>query len=416
MSSPRRKRPRTCTYQCDGIVQKLADCFPKDGPLPEYESRDMRADIDNAGLLIHGPALAALIEIDKRGGFFRQTDVKDALVERWAHRRSELLEWGLKRKCSDFQQTMALMTYVFRVMLSHVRERCDQFNALASDSISSKNHPQWLRDIYDKIEPVQGDDQMAAEERRPHPCFAFRADEDSPGGVEQDAEVPEIIFKYIEPVGTEMRAFALLSDGDRLEADGYADGGTGFAVATFKTAGVVDTMITEIPSLYISADKKKLMTPEPVAMNKGGKMKKPAAAKGGMMKKPAAAKAVAKKPAAAEKPDAKEEEETKPSDEEGASSKEADAEDEEGDEEPEGLSLDDILQAGLDLLPQEAADTFELEPGKKTYTHDPNTEADYEAMVNSASKIQITLARAKQRVVRFTSQTSSSYLLICQRG
>eukprot|EP00959_Pyramimonas_sp_CCMP1952_P297558 6224800-Pyramimonas_sp.AAC.1 len=90
-----------------------------------------------------------------------------------------------------------------------------------------------------------------------------------------------------------MRAFALMSDGDRLEADSFKSGEGGFAVAIFKNAGVEDTMLTEIPSMYISDDKKNLLAPVPVGVPKKSARpkKKPAAAKPKVkppVKKPAA--------------------------------------------------------------------------------------------------------------------------------
>eukprot|EP00959_Pyramimonas_sp_CCMP1952_P463094 9484328-Pyramimonas_sp.AAC.2 len=387
MSTPP-KQFRNCSFHAENAPELISKCFERDGPLIDYPSTDMKVGIDMGALEKQKTPIARLILVDVRGGFFRQGDIKKGLEDVWAHRREEITDWGALHTCTDINSSLDLMAYKLRVMMSHIREKHSQFQKLEGEKYG-KAHPKWIRDIYENIVPVKPD---GKEDHRqaPHPLFAFRGpegdDDDDDDGDHPD-EPATIIFKYVEPAGGEMKACALLSDGGRVEASKFTDGGNGFAIAHFKHNGEEGiTLETEIPSIHIDETGAKLTIPK-VAKTKASGKKRPAATKG----KPAAAAKAAAVPAGAE--------------EDGGAD-----EAEEGDEEEcepdavvdDATSVDEIVKAGFALLPESAADFITLQSGKKTYTIDPNTQSDHDSMTDSASpsKIQVILAKGTGEKVK----------------
>eukprot|EP00959_Pyramimonas_sp_CCMP1952_P457874 9475683-Pyramimonas_sp.AAC.1 len=240
--------------------------------------------------------------------------------------------------------------------------------------------------LYDLID---GDDKYDNKPGRTlHPLPAFRQAygqdvSEEASGEEDDIE---IVFRYVEPSKDKkyMCAFALLSDGGRIPAIRYEKIEYGFATAFFNFKDTESELHTGVPASSIIDDGAHLQLKKMTAAKSKAGMKRPAAA---------SAKPASKKPAAAAAPDEEEEEG-------GDEAKEEETEHDEG--EADGVEtatdLDAVIKAGWDMLPECAQKQVHLEPGKKTYTIDPNAAsdlADLDANGHRPSKIQVTFAGAK---------------------
>ena len=90
-----------------------------------YTSENMRKGFDKARLELHAPMLASLLQLDKRGGYFAQTDLMQALSNIQATNK----EWSNKveAKAKDVGRSSfvmkARMGYYIRVMFAHLRSR-----------------------------------------------------------------------------------------------------------------------------------------------------------------------------------------------------------------------------------------------------------------------------------------------------
>ena len=148
-----------------------------------YQSIDMKVDIDVEMMEKFAEELEGLIELDPRGGHFLQRDfetgVKRAAV---ASKCRELFQAFYQTKGYDnFDHAVTWVAYQYRVMLSHFREKYTGY--LKIDAVSRETaptHPEWLKKIYKKLKDVEVESmpQAAAYPRRQHPLPAFRAPED----------------------------------------------------------------------------------------------------------------------------------------------------------------------------------------------------------------------------------------------
>ena len=110
----------------------------------DYESRDMKTGISVVKLLVYIPLLLALLAIDKRGGYFKQTSVEEALTKLYNEddHRATILMHALSLKLT-LRDHIIDQAYVCRVMLSHLREKATLWMA-GKKHEPSKGHPAEL--------------------------------------------------------------------------------------------------------------------------------------------------------------------------------------------------------------------------------------------------------------------------------
>ena len=96
------------------------------GNIDIYASSDFKNGLDLVGLVVHASLLLNLCEVDTRGGYFRQKDMKDALMLALSNKsRAEEFHALIAGKQQDMDSAVQLTSYKVRVMLSHLRERHD---------------------------------------------------------------------------------------------------------------------------------------------------------------------------------------------------------------------------------------------------------------------------------------------------
>eukprot|EP00959_Pyramimonas_sp_CCMP1952_P236742 4947675-Pyramimonas_sp.AAC.1 len=213
-----------------------------------YPSVDMKRGIDIEAMSKFSEELHCMIKLDPRGGHFLQKDFEIA-VKRLAvvPENIEMFRGYMQMKnYESTDHTVTNITYQYRVMLSHIREKYDGWCKLEeSKKIAAPSHPAWLQSIYESIIGVEFDAPSAGQyPRRPHPLFAFRTDDDP-------SEMAVCVYKQLEVTDVGAKAFMLMSDGAKLYATKYIGGDNGMAVALWDD---VERWPTSIPNGHIAND------------------------------------------------------------------------------------------------------------------------------------------------------------------
>ena len=194
--------------------------------------------------------LKALLEIDPRGGYYAQEVMQKAMSHGLGDDGTRKLVENTEDKSMEVGDILHSVTYLIRVMLSHVRLLHDQFFA---------NHPKnrdpkhSLKELFDVMHNAKGGRTAARQSRvqgnRPHPFFSFRKAGDDDEHQNEEPEDVEVICvtKFGRP--TLQVAQMLLSDGVVCNADAYEAGAEGFVVAKWAQPSTIWT--TEIPNDFL---------------------------------------------------------------------------------------------------------------------------------------------------------------------
>jgi len=184
--------------------------------------QDMKIGIDVEKLVHYQPTLCRLLLLDPRGGYFLQSDVKDGIErnsckpEYTAAYNALAMTKGLSR-----MQQLKKDAYVWRVMLSHVREKSCAYSKLADKSKDVSGHPQSLIDMYNMITPPRQPPTIEEPAMKPCAFIAFREKEEMPEASEPE-DIPSAVMASFDY--TEYKAVLLMSDGSHVPAQQYVTG------------------------------------------------------------------------------------------------------------------------------------------------------------------------------------------------
>eukprot|EP00959_Pyramimonas_sp_CCMP1952_P225216 4709703-Pyramimonas_sp.AAC.1 len=136
------------------IVARTLHIAWRDG---RYPSDHMRRSINVPYLVEASDSLKQLAALDARGGFFSQDDMKRAVMKACTEQKHEQSSMKLARDIvKPHGETLALVAYSYRVMMSHVREKYEQYITLKAKACgsgevvgASPSHPTELIEIYD---------------------------------------------------------------------------------------------------------------------------------------------------------------------------------------------------------------------------------------------------------------------------
>ncbi|CAK0850791.1 unnamed protein product [Prorocentrum cordatum] len=187
----------------------------------------MQIGVDADALATFSGTLKRLMQVDPRGGYFLQSDVELAIKRcaiKEAH--STMRDGWCKLNEYTHEEGYKNSAYVVRVMLSHVRNKADDFNKLGASGQAKareSSHPQELRDIYNVIDVDKG--AASVRKTRPHPLPAFRAAQDA----SSEEEVVPVLKRFDVSTG---ESYLVMSDGSREMAK-FKCGEQGRLVATW---------------------------------------------------------------------------------------------------------------------------------------------------------------------------------------
>ncbi|CAK0820369.1 unnamed protein product [Prorocentrum cordatum] len=170
----------------------------------------MKIGVDVDALVTFSGTLKRLMQVDPRGGYFLQSDVELA-IKRCAIKEAHSTMWDGWCKLNEYthEEGYKNSAYVVRVMLSHVRNKADDFNKLGASGQAKareSSHPQELRDIYNVIDVDKG--AASVRKTRPHPLPAFRAAQDA----SSEEEVVPVLKRFDVSTG---ESYLAMSDGSR---------------------------------------------------------------------------------------------------------------------------------------------------------------------------------------------------------
>ena len=100
----------------------------------------MKKGISVKDLVLHAPALKRAMALDPRGGFFRQKEIYKIfakLAESHEH-VAYFLAFCEKFGYSSLQASLISCAYLFRVMLSHIREKKTEYMQIEN---ADEKHP-----------------------------------------------------------------------------------------------------------------------------------------------------------------------------------------------------------------------------------------------------------------------------------
>ena len=303
---------RVSALKGDDVGQRLFDALEPHfgahfvtGGGVTYPSLDMKLGISLEHLEKYKDELKAFMTVDPRGGHFRQEDMYEAVYRLASSKELKPLfdsftltdtTWG-----GDPAEAAKYVAYIYRVMLSHVREKCRNFKALAADA-EHTTHPDWLQDVYEAITVTEAEENEPPLQQKPHPLPAFRLEEQ----VADTIDPNEIVLRKWDFV--ELQAIVIMADGTRIPADIYTAGPMGLAIAKWNSNGLNTFLELDVANKYIHDSGKSIERPEPPApapraMKKAAAQKRTSGAEA-KAKGKAKAKVSLKRPAAAGAPEA----------------------------------------------------------------------------------------------------------------
>lgn len=212
-----------------------------------YKSRDMKIGIDILALKQHREMIMKLMVIDPRGGHFDQPDIELGLKvyhDKPLYRASLQSQAHAASPPLSLSELVADQAYTLRVMLSHTREKANQFKKLqaAGKDIDARTHPEWLREIYSMMDlPTVHTPTKTTESKRQLCTFSFfrfaaTADEssDNDDGDDGDDDDDARLTVVWEGFSTEKSAaIRRISNGMVIKAAEYKAGDSGFITAIF---------------------------------------------------------------------------------------------------------------------------------------------------------------------------------------
>ena len=214
-----------------------------------YSSIDFKVGINREALKLAIGLITELVKLDPRGGYYSQKHMEDAVGNSVQGEMEEfekhVVETGFTKP-----QTIAVVGYKIRVMLSHLR--------IIHDSTKEGDDPSDFDDLY-KMMKVPKEKQLARNSRRgarlktdrPHPFINFRvqAEEDSDENIAMDDEDTEMIEVARMWCPVEYKAILLMSNGRQIFADTYTPTGDGFVTAKWFHDG--SSLNLEVPEAAI---------------------------------------------------------------------------------------------------------------------------------------------------------------------
>ena len=117
----------------------------------------MKTGVNTVLLVQVAPTLKLLLEVDPRGGYFRQTDIEMGL-----HAHASKVEFKANFEANalnstkgpmDFEKYIKRLAYGWRVMLAHTREKAVAYWGLKDADKEVATHPKDLRELYGIIKP-----------------------------------------------------------------------------------------------------------------------------------------------------------------------------------------------------------------------------------------------------------------------
>ncbi|CAK0880650.1 unnamed protein product [Prorocentrum cordatum] len=208
----------------------------------DYESIDMKIGVctDHLAKKYNG-LLSDLVDIDPRGAYFRQSDLQKAMmvsVLKDEHREVFKAMCAF-RKWDDLNVGTVKVSYMIRVMASHLRLKFDQYTSLKNKT-DARAHPAPLVAIYEKIKP---DSPAPTAKKNILNPFIYYRDSDLDGEDDDEDESTIVIDKCFNY--TEMKTYVLLSDGSRAPAVKYSAGEDGMVLAHFEVKYSAEPSLAE---------------------------------------------------------------------------------------------------------------------------------------------------------------------------
>ena len=153
-----------------------------------YASMDMKTGISVEGLVLNAPLLAGPLELDPRGGYYLQGDIVSFLRLKFNKKEiSPIAEKASMTLLISSEELLKTQAYLYRVMLSHLREKATQYDKLDAADAIARTHPQELKTLYAAITiPKAKPDQPTPSpaKKNLHPFVHFRQqseDQDTEG-------------------------------------------------------------------------------------------------------------------------------------------------------------------------------------------------------------------------------------------
>ena len=210
--------------------------------------------------------LFALVELDKRGGYFGQNELTAALEHIVKAKDLEpLFTAKVMLHKKEVDEAVMITAYKIRVMLAHIRVTFDAQN-LESPA------PPCLKKIFEAMHTLQPACTAKKARRmerlgsRPHPFMQYR--ESTEVLEEQHDHEQPIVSKYFDG----QVAWALKADGSTSAADTYDQGPHGFVIARWLVERAELEM--EVPNACCEAGVLKVYQPCPVKKRPAAKMEK----------------------------------------------------------------------------------------------------------------------------------------------
>lgn len=222
-----------------------------------YSSNDFYRNIDQAQLLKHVDLLMAVVELDPRGGYMKQSNMRDAIQANVvAADKVSKLEAALQGSGYSYQDALAMTAYKVRVMLSHAREKYDVLKQDPPEELKGLFH---LMSATDKQAPSckrsRKLDRLGKPRPHPFPYYREPEEEEKDEATADDADNNLVISKYWDG----KQALLLKADGTLTVADEYRKGPLGMVEAYWLQEST--SLELELPNEFCENGQLKKMTP-----------------------------------------------------------------------------------------------------------------------------------------------------------
>lgn len=194
----------------------------------DFKAKVSREELDAAKDMLLG-----LLEVDARGGCFRQSDaaagVKQALDAK--EKMAEMIESTRQLQCEP-DQTVGLIAYKIRILLAAARLQC-------SHDLLPKFHQALTKGVQNNVS-AEAEKRQRRLASRPNPFICFQTEPNETAN--DDDNEAEVVATYFDG----QSAQKIFSNGDKMLADQYLAGTDGFIRAYW--ANDKTTMALELPN------------------------------------------------------------------------------------------------------------------------------------------------------------------------